>query len=161
MIPWLSGCRKVGWWYWTDYQLGYAVGQGRIAVNALQHYQGQRGILSAKFLDFILFTVAFTGMTMLSPQHHWQTTISVSGLYATQIRNFPSFFEKSYDDLKKKEISTLCESLALTLLLVLSLFLPKKTNSRLIWTAAMLIPPPYLSTISTTPLPASTPPFST
>jgi len=71
MIPWLSGCRKVGWWYWTDYQLGYAVGQGRIPANTLQLYQGQGGILSAKFLDFILFTLVFTGMTFyLSPQHH-------------------------------------------------------------------------------------------
>jgi hypothetical protein len=72
MIPRLSGCRKVAWWwYWTDNQLGYAVGQGRVSADALKLYQGQGGILSAKFLDFVLFTPFFTGMTLyFSPQHH-------------------------------------------------------------------------------------------
>jgi hypothetical protein len=95
--------QKVGWWYWTDNQLGFAVGQGRIPANALQHYQRQGGILSARFLDFILFTLVFTGMTFyLSPQHHRQMTISVSRVSATQTRKFPSFREKGHDDLKKK-----------------------------------------------------------
>lgn len=134
MIPLLSGCRKLGWWYWTDNQLGCAVGQSRTPANVLQHYQGQGGILSAKFLDFILFTLVFTGMIFyLSPQHHWQMTISVFHLSATQTRKFPSFREKNSRRLKK-EISTPCGSLALTLLLVLSFFLPKKTNHRLICT---------------------------
>jgi len=91
MIPRLSGCRKMGWWYWTDNQLGCAVGQGRIPANALQHYQGQGGILSAKFLDFILFTLVFTGMTFyLSPQHYRQMAISVSSFCNTNTQ--VSFF---------------------------------------------------------------------